>query len=117
MNGHAPDGGTSILLAAAKMDPEGIMCGTSILNLSLPELTITNEDVFEKLVTMVEVYFREGGLHLQMNHVSRETLIDAQKHPENYPNLRVRVSGFSGYFVQLKKTIQDEIIERLTVQR
>ena len=117
MNGHAPDGATSILLAAAKMDPEGIMCGTSILNLSLPELTITNEAVFEKLVAMVEVYFREGGLHLQMNHVSRETLIDAQKHPENYLNLRVRVSGFSGCFVQLKKTIQDEIIERLTVQR
>lgn len=111
-NGHAPDGATSVLLAAAKMDPTGVMCGTSILNLSLPELTITDTRVFEKVVILVETYFREGGLHLQMNHVARETLIDAQKHPERYPNLRVRVSGFSGYFVQFKKSIQDEIIAR-----
>ena len=61
---------------------------------------------------MVETYFRLGGIHLQLNCVSRETLIDAQRHPEKYPDLRVRVSGFSGYFVRLPKTIQDEIISR-----
>ena len=111
-NGHAPDGATSVLLAAAKMDPTGVMCGTSILNLSLPEASVTDDRVFEKVVALVETYFREGGLHLQMNHTARETLLDAQKHPENYPNLRVRVSGFSGYFVRFPKTIQDEIIAR-----
>ena len=88
------------------------MCGTSILNLSVPPSVVTDDGDFEKLVVMVETYFRMGGLHLQLNHVSRETLIDAQKHPEKYPNLRVRVSGFSGYFVRFKKTIQDEIIAR-----
>ncbi len=114
--GHGSDAATSILLAAAQMDPEGVMCGTSILNLSLPESTVTDERDFEKVVALVETYFRKGGLHLQLNHVSRETLIDAQRHPERYPDLRVRVSGFSGYFVRFKKTIQDEIISR-TVSR
>ena len=109
---HGPDAATSVLLAAAQMDPEGAMCGTSILNLSVSPCVITNDEDFEKLVVMVETYFRVGGLHLQLNHVSRETLIDAQKHPERYPDLRVRVSGFSGYFVRFKKTIQDEIIAR-----
>jgi formate C-acetyltransferase len=109
---HGPDTSTSVLLAAAQMDPEGAMCGTSILNISVPPSVVTDDGDFEKLVVMVETYFRMGGLHLQLNHVSRETLIDAQKHPEKYPNLRVRVSGFSGYFVRFKKTIQDEIIAR-----
>ena len=107
-----PFAATSVLLAAAQMDPMGAMCGTSIFNLSIPESTVTDEGDFEKLVILVETYFRSGGLHLQLNHVSRETLIDAQKHPERYPDLRVRVSGFSGYFVRFKKTIQDEIIAR-----
>jgi formate C-acetyltransferase len=110
--GHGPDAATSVLLAAAQMDPMGVMCGTSILNLSLPEGAVTDSGDFEKLVILVETYFRKGGLHLQLNHVSRETLIDAQKHPEKYPDLRVRVSGFSGYFVRFKKSIQDEIISR-----
>ena len=109
---HGPDAATSVLLAAAQMDPDGAMCGTSILNLSVPPSVVTDDGDFDKLVVMVETYFRMGGLHLQLNHVSRETLIDAQKHPEKYPNLRVRVSGFSGYFVRFKKTIQDEIIAR-----
>ena len=110
--GHGPDATTSVLLAAAQMDPKGVMCGTSILNLSVPPSVITDDGDFEKLVVMVETYFRMGGYHLQLNHVSREMLIDAQKHPERYPDLRVRVSGFSGYFVRFKKTIQDEIIAR-----
>lgn len=109
---HGPDAATSVLLASAQMDPEGAMCGTSILNLSVSPSVLTDDNDFEKLVVMVETYFRMGGLHLQLNHVSRETLIDAQRHPEKYPHLRVRVSGFSGYFVRFKKTIQDEIIAR-----
>jgi len=114
--GHACDAATSVLLSAAQMDPENVMTGSSILNLSLPASTVSDDRDFEKLVILVETYFRKGGLHLQLNHVSRETLVDAQRHPEKYPDLRVRVSGFSGYFVRFKKTIQDEIISR-TVAR
>ena len=111
-SGRGSGAATSNLLAVARMDPKRIMCGSPVLNLSVSPSVVTDEGDFEKLVILVETYFREGGYHLQLNHVSRETLIDAQKHPEKYPNLRVRVSGFSGYFVRMKKTIQDEIIAR-----
>lgn len=103
---------TSVLLAVAQMDPGGMMCGAPVLNLSVPPSCVTDEVDFEKLVILVETYFRQGGYHLQLNHVTRETLVDAQRHPEKYPNLRVRVSGFSGYFVRFRKAIQDEIIAR-----
>ena len=109
---HGNDAATSTLLAVARMDPEHMLCGGGIMNLSLPASTVSDDAEFEKVVILIETYFREGGMHLQLNHVSRETLIDAQKHPEKYPNLRVRVSGFSGYFVRMRKTTQDEIIAR-----
>lgn len=109
---HGTDEATSTLLAVAKMDPEHMLVGGCIMNLSLPASTVSDDGEFEKVVILVETYFREGGIHLQLNHVSRETLIDAQNHPERYPTLRVRVSGFSGYFVRFRKTIQDEIIAR-----
>ena len=114
---HGNDAATSTLLAIARMDPEHILCGGGITNLSLPASSVDNDADFEKTVVLVETYFREGGMHLQLNHVSRETLIDAQKHPEKYPNLRVRVSGFSGYFVRMRKTTQDEIIARTVVRQ
>ena len=113
VSGRGTGSATSILLSVAQMDPVGFMCGSPILNLSVPPSVVTDEGDFEKLVVLVETYFREGGLHLQLNHVTRETLIDAQKHPERYANLRVRVSGFSGCFVKMRKEIQDEIIARM----
>ena len=109
---HGNDEATSMLLAVARMDPERLLAGGGIMNLSLPPSTVYDYTDFEKTVVLIETYFREGGLHLQLNHVTRETLIDAQRHPEKYPNLRVRVSGFSGYFVRMRKTTQDEIIAR-----
>ena len=112
VSGRGRENATSILLSVTKMDPDGFMCGSPILNLTVSPTVLTDETDFEKLVILVETYFREGGLHLQLNHISRETLIEAQKHPEKYPNLRVRVSGFSGYFVKMRKEIQDEIIAR-----
>lgn len=112
VSGRGTETATSILLSAAKMDPTGLMCGSPVLNLTVSPTVLTDETDFEKLVILVETYFREGGQHLQLNHVSRETLVDAQKHPEKYANLRVRVSGFSGYFVKMRKEIQDEIIAR-----
>ena len=111
-NGHDRAGPTARLLSAARMDPTGVMCGTSILNLSLDEALVRDDERFEKLVTLVEAYFREGGLHLQLNHVSREELLDAKAHPEDHASLRVRVSGFSAYFTTLAPTIQDDVIAR-----
>ena len=110
--GKDRDGPTSLLLSVAHMDPTGVMCGNSIFNLSVDEAVVQNDESFEKLVTLVETYFREGGLHIQLNHVSAEVLRAAKKDPDAYKSVRVRVSGFSAYFVGLKEPIQDDVIAR-----
>ena len=111
-DGKDRDGITSLLLSVAHMDPTGVMCGNSILNLSIDENTVRNEESFEKLVSLIEIYFKEGGLHLQLNHVSAEDLIAAKKEPDKYKSIRVRVSGFSATFVTLEEEIQDNVIDR-----
>lgn len=113
--GRDHDGITSHLLSVAEMDPAGILCGNTVMNLTVDRESVTNEECFEKLVLLVETYFRAGGLHLQLNHVSREELLAARRDPEAYRNLRVRVSGFSACFVTLEEGIQENVIER-TVQ-
>ena len=75
-----------------------------------------NDEYFEKLVDLFRTYFQSGGTHFQLTYVSKEDLINAKKSPEKYKNLRVRVSGFSDYFVFLNDALQDEIITR-TVQK
>ena len=85
------------------------------MNISLDEQLIKNDEYFDKTVDMFETYFKNGGIHFQLTYVSKEDLLAAKKNPENYGNLRVRVTGFSDYFVKLKDSIQNDIIER-TVQ-
>ncbi|MBR4662531.1 MAG: hypothetical protein IKO93_01530, partial [Lentisphaeria bacterium] len=114
--GKDRDGITSLLLSVAHMDPTLIMCGNSILNLSVDENTVQNEESFEKLVSLIEIYFQEGGLHLPLNHVSAEDLIAAKKEPDKYKSIRVRVSGFSATFVKLEEEIQDNVIARTVNQ-
>ena len=111
-NGKERDGITSHLLSVARMDQTGVMCGNSIMNISVDENTVQDEESFQKLVVLVETYFREGGLHLQLNHVSAEDLIAARKEPDRYKSLRVRVSGFSAFFINLSEEHQENIIER-----
>ena len=82
----------------------------------IDEQLIKNDDNFEKTVDMLETYFKNGGVHFQLTYVSKEDLIKAKVTPEDYKNLRVRVSGFSDYFVKLNEAIQDDIIERTTQQ-
>lgn len=66
----------------------------------------------DKLAALVRSYFELGGQQMQFNVVSSETLRDAQKHPENYQDLLVRVAGFSAYFVTIDPAIQEDIIGR-----
>ena len=62
---------------------------------------------------LVKSFMDLGGHQLQLNSVNRDTMLEAQKHPENYKNLIVRVWGWSGYFVELDKEYQDHIIQRM----
>ncbi len=66
----------------------------------------------QKLIDLIRVYFEMGGMHIQFNILTKEKLVDAQKNPEKHRNLVVRVAGYSAFFVELDKDIQDEIISR-----
>ena len=74
--------------------------------------TIKDQDDLQKFSQAIEAYFRTGGLHIQFNIMSYEMLIDAKAHPEKYPELLVRVSGYSAYFKDLNDAMKDEIITR-----
>ena len=112
--GKDREGLTALLNSIAKLDPYGISCGSTVTNISLDEQLVKNDDYFEKLVDMFEAYFKNGGVHFQLTYVSKEDLLAAQKDPEKYSSLRVRVTGFSDYFVNLRESIQNDIIERTT---
>ena len=66
----------------------------------------------ENFVSLVQGFFDRKGMHMQFNVVSRETLRDAQKHPEKYKSLVVRVAGYSALFTTLSKSLQEDIINR-----
>jgi len=73
---------------------------------------IAGSNGLKRLVNLMDYYFSRGGMQMQFNVVDRETLRRAQKDPEKYRSLVVRVAGYSAYFVGLDKTVQQDIIER-----
>ena len=80
----------------------------------LPPSTLGHdEETCDKtLVNMINGYMKNNGHHLNINVFNRDTLIDAQKHPEKYPTLTIRVSGYCVYFADLTKEQQDDVISR-----
>lgn len=106
------DAGPLSVLQAMARPTMGLVCNGGPMTLELHDTVFKNEEGCRKVAQLVRTYILLGGHQLQLNAVSRETLLDAQKHPEDHQNLIVRVWGWSGHFVQLDKGYQDQIIER-----
>lgn len=103
-------GPTAVIKSVAKMDH--VRTGGTLLNQKFtPQLMATDEGI-DKVAHLIRSYFKMDGHHIQLNIVSAQTLRDAQKRPEKYRDLIVRVAGYSDYFCDLNKGLQDEIISR-----
>jgi len=117
VNGSAPvqgrdvNGPTAVVNSILKTDLSVAQNGM-VLDLKLSPTFFDNPRHIEALKILIQSYFERGGMEIQFNVIDRETLIDAQKHPDKYPELVVRVSGFSAVFTTLIKETQDEIIHR-----
>ena len=99
------------LRSAAKMNHD-IHSGGTLLNLRLNHDLVATRRGRANLGAMLQSYFALGGFHVQFNTISNEVLADAQKHPEKYRSLLVRVAGYSAQFTNLSREMQDSIMAR-----
>ena len=109
--GKDKNGPTAAANSVSKLD-HGIASNGTLYNQKFHPSALSGEAGLDKFVNMIRSYFDRKGSHVQFNVVSRETLLDAQKHPENYKHLVVRVAGYSALFTTLSKSLQDDIIRR-----
>ena len=103
-------GPTAVIKSVGKLDH--IKTGGTLLNQKFTPQLLADEEGLVKLKDLIRSYFKLMGHHIQFNVVTAETLRDAQKNPEKYRDLIVRVAGYSDYFVDCAKELQDEIIRR-----
>ncbi len=109
-HGADTQGPTSVVKSLGKLDQT--KSGGTLLNVRfVPDMMKSEEDL-RKLGSLIRTYFNLGGHHIQFNVVDTETLHDAQKHPERYRDLLVRVAGYSDYFNDMTPQLQNEIIAR-----
>lgn len=104
---HGP---TAVIKSCSKMDH--LATGGTLLNQKFTPSVVEGDLGLEHMANLVRAYFNMDGHHIQFNVIDREVLLDAQKHPENYKDLIVRVAGYSDHFHNLSKALQDEIIGR-----
>jgi pyruvate formate-lyase/glycerol dehydratase family glycyl radical enzyme len=103
-------GPTAVIKSASKLDH--LRTGGTLLNLKFTPKLLADDQGIERVKDLVRAYFRLDGHHIQFNVVNADTLRDAQKHPEKYRDLIVRVAGYSDYFNDLGEDLQNEIIRR-----
>ena len=109
-HGADTNGPTAVIKSLGKLDQT--KSGGTLLNVRfVPSLLKRDEDL-KKLVSLIRAYFNMGGHHIQFNIVDTQTLLDAQKEPESYKDLLVRVAGYSDYFNDMTEQLQNEIIAR-----
>lgn len=104
---HGP---TSVIKSASKIDH--LRTGGTLLNQKFTPQLLETEEEIDKAVKLIRTYFKLDGHHIQFNVVTADILREAQKHPEKYRDLIVRVAGYSDYFVDLSEALQNEIIRR-----
>ena len=92
--------------------PSTSACPSALLNIKLSPAAIAGVAGSRKLTQFLRTFCDLKLWHLQFNVINRETMLKAQKEPEHYRNLLVRVAGYSAYFVDLSPSLQDEIIDR-----
>lgn len=103
-------GPTAVIKSCAKMDHTST--GGTLLNQKFSPSSIAGQEGIDNVSALVRAYFKMSGHHIQFNVFDKSTLIDAQKNPDEYKDLIVRVAGYSDHFNNLEKALQDEIIER-----
>jgi formate C-acetyltransferase len=104
---HGP---TAVIKSAAKMDH--VKTGGTLLNIKFTPALVAGDDGIDKWAHLVRGYFKMDGHHVQFNVVRADTLREAQCHPDQHRDLIVRVAGYSDYFCDLSKELQEEIIAR-----
>ncbi len=109
--GRDVSGPTAAANSVSRLD-HFIASNGTLYNMKFHPSALKGRAGLESFVALVHGYFDQKGSHMQFNVVSRETLLDAQKHPENYKSLVVRVAGYSALFTTLSRSLQDDIINR-----
>ena len=116
-DGVGPRGGYDVLgptaaaNSVAKLDHSVASNGT-LYNQKFHPSALSGVAGLQKFVSYIRAFFDQKGMHMQFNVVDRDTLLDAQKHPEKYKSLVVRVAGYSALFTTLSRSLQDDIIAR-----
>ena len=109
-HGSDTHGPTAVIKSLGKLDQT--KSGGTLLNVRFVPALLKREEDQKKLASLIRTYFKFGGHHIQFNIVDTSTLHDAQKHPEEYRDLLVRVAGYSDYFNDMTEQLQNEIIAR-----